>query len=51
MRIVKSWGLRLLAAYLILSGLMALVPALNVIPGIVMSLLALAVGVLILIGQ
>ncbi len=51
MRIVKSWGFRLLAVYLILTGLMALIPALNVIPGIVMALLVLAAGVLILIGQ
>ncbi len=51
MRIVNSWGFRLLAAYLILIGLMALVPALKAIPEIVMSLLALAAGVLILIGR
>ena len=51
MKIVKSWGLRVLAAYLILVGLLALIPALHVIPPIVEALVALAAGVLILIGQ
>jgi len=51
MRIVTSWGLRLLAAYLILVGLLALVPALRIIPDILVSLVALAAGILILIGR
>ncbi len=51
MKIVTSWGMRLLAAYLILVGLLALVPALNFIPPIIVSLVALAAGVLILIGR
>ncbi len=51
MRIVNSWGFRLLGAYLMLVGLLALIPALHVIPPIVMSLLALAAGVLIFIGR
>lgn len=51
MRIVNSWGMRLLAAYLILVGLLALVPALHVIPPIVIALVALAAGVLLLIGR
>jgi len=51
MRIVNAWGTRLLAAYLILIALVALIPALHVIPDIVLTLLALAAGVLILIGR
>lgn len=51
MKITKKWGMILLAAWLILTGLMALIPALSVIPAIVMSLLALAAGVLVLIDR
>lgn len=51
MKIVSSWGLRLLAAYLILVGLLALIPALSIIPPIIIALLAVAAGVLILIGR
>ncbi len=51
MKIVKSWGLRLLAAFLILFGLMALIPALHIIPTLVVDLVALAAGVLLLIGR
>ena len=48
--ITKNLGMLLLAIYLILAGLMALVPSI-VIPAIVMGILALAAGVLILIGR
>ena len=48
--ITKNLGMLLLAIYLILVGLMALVPSI-VIPAIVMGILALAAGVLILIGK
>lgn len=51
MKIVSSWGFRLLAVYLILVGLLAIVPALAIIPPIVIALLAVAAGVLILIGR
>ncbi len=51
MKIVASWGMRLLGAYLILVGLMALVPVLNFIPSVIIALVALAAGVLILIGR
>ncbi len=51
MKIVDSWGMRLLAAYLILVGLLDLVPALRFIPSIIVSLVALAAGVLILIRR
>jgi hypothetical protein len=48
--ITKNLGMLLLSIYLILVGLMALVPSI-VIPVIVMGILALAAGVLILIGK
>lgn len=51
MKITKTWGGRLLAVWLILMGLIALVPQLSVIPGVVMSLLALIAGVLILVDR
>ncbi len=51
MNIVKSWGLRLLAAYLIVVGAVALIPALKVIPELVIALLAVAAGILILISR
>ena len=50
MNFTKNIGMLLLAIYLILVGLMALVPCI-VIPAIVMGILALAAGVLILIGR
>ena len=50
MNFQKNLGLLLLAIYLILVGLMALVPSI-VIPAIVMGILALAAGILILIGR
>lgn len=43
-------GFLLLAIYLILIGIMAIVPSL-VIPGIVMGILALVSGIFILIGR
>jgi len=54
MNIVKSWGLRLLAAFLILYALFNLVsviPALKIIPIVFVAVVALAAGVLILIGR
>lgn len=51
MKITSQWGLRLLALYLVLVGLMMLIPALSVIPGIVVAIVALAAGVLIFIGR
>ena len=46
----RSLGMLLLGIYLVLAGLMVLVPALA-IPGIVMGVLALATGILILLGK
>jgi hypothetical protein len=51
MKIVASWGMRLLAVYLILIALIALIPPLNVIPGALVALLALVTGLLILSGR
>ncbi len=51
MKLTKKWGMILLAVWLILNGLMGVVSALAVIPGIVMALLAIAAGVLILIDR
>ena len=49
MNITKNLGMLLLAIYLILIGIMALVHI--AIPPIVMGILALAAGILILIGK
>jgi hypothetical protein len=49
--ITKSWGARLLAIWLVLTGLIALVPELGTISGVLMSLLALVAGVLILVDR
>jgi len=49
MRITKNLGMLLLAIYLILVGIMALVHV--AIPAIVTGVLALAAGILILIGR
>lgn len=46
----QNIGFLLLAIYLILIGLVAIVPAIA-IPSIVMSILALAAGIFILIGR
>ncbi len=48
--ITKNIGMLLLAIYLILIGLMSLVPALA-IPAIVMGILALVAGIMILLGK
>lgn len=49
MNITKNLGMLLLAIYLILVGLTALLHF--AFPGIVMAILALAAGILILIGK
>jgi len=49
MNITKNLGMLLLAIYLILAGLMSLIHI--TIPAIIMGILALAAGVLILIGK
>lgn len=48
--ITKNLGMLVLAIYLILLGITALLPAIA-IPGIVMGILALIAGILILIGK
>ena len=50
MNFQKNLGLLALAIYLILVGIMALVPSIA-IPAIIMGILALAAGILILIGK
>lgn len=50
MKIVGSWGMIFLAAYLILTGLVTLVGGLG-IPAVVFGILALIAGVLLLIGK
>ena len=49
MNFTKNMGMLLLAVYLILSGLTALLGF--AIPGILMAILAIAAGVLILMGK
>ena len=49
MNFTKNMGMLLLAIYLILTGLMMLLGF--AIPGIVMAILAIAAGVLILMGK
>jgi hypothetical protein len=49
MNITKNLGMLLLAIYLILAGLMSLIHI--TIPAIIMGILALAAGILILIGK
>jgi len=48
--ITKNLGMIVLAIYLILVGIMALVPTLG-IPAIIMGILALVAGILILLGK
>lgn len=48
--ITKNIGMLLLAIYLILVGIVSLIPALG-IPGIVMGILALVAGIMILLGK
>ncbi len=50
MKFIKNIGFILLAIYLILIGITALVPAIA-IPSIVMAILALVSGIFILIGR
>ena len=50
MRLTKSIGSILLAIWLILWGLMAVVPSLS-LPAIFMAVLAIAAGVFILLGR
>ena len=50
MRLTNNLGMILLAIWLILSGLMAVVTGF-VLPSIVMAVLAIAAGVLILLGR
>ena len=50
MNFTKNIGMLLLAIYLILVGIMALIPSIA-IPGMIMGILALAAGILILIGR
>jgi len=49
MKITKNLGFLLLAIYLILIGIIGLTSL--AIPGIIMAILALAAGILILIGR
>jgi hypothetical protein len=49
MNITKNLGMLLLAIYLILVGITALLHF--ALPGVVMAILALAAGILILIGK
>lgn len=50
MRITKNLGFLLLAIWLILEGLLYFIPQLGVL-GVIIALLAIAAGVLILIGR
>ena len=50
MRLTRNLGMLLLAIWLIAWGLMALIPALNGL-GPILAILAIAAGVLILLGR
>ena len=50
MNFTKNIGMLLLAIYLILVGIMALIPSIA-IPGTIMGILALVAGIFILIGR
>jgi hypothetical protein len=50
MKITKNVGMLLLAIWLILWGLMAAIPGFA-LPSIIMAVLAIAAGVLILVGR
>jgi hypothetical protein len=50
MNFTKNIGLLLLSIYLILIGIMALIPSIP-LPGLIMGILALAAGIFILIGR
>lgn len=50
--ITRSIGMLLLAIYLILTGLIALIPSLAIpYAGVILGLLALIAGILILLGR
>jgi len=50
MRLTKNLGMLLLAIWLIAWGLIALIPALNGL-GLILAILAIAAGILILLGR
>ena len=50
MRLTKNLGMLLLAIWLIAGGLIALIPALNGL-SLILAILAIAAGVLILLGR
>jgi len=50
MRLTRNLGMLLLAIWLIAWGLVTLIPALNGL-GIILAILAIAAGVLILLGR
>ena len=50
MKITRNLGMLLLAIWLIVSGLAAFVPALGGL-GVILAILAIAAGVLILLGR
>ena len=50
MNFTKNIGMLLLAIYLILVGIVALIPSIA-IPAMIMGILALAAGIFILIGR
>lgn len=50
MGLVKNLGMLLLAIWLILTGLVAFVPSISGL-GVILSILAIAAGVLILLGR
>jgi hypothetical protein len=47
----RSIGMILLAVFLIVHGLILLIPGLNIPSGIILGVLALAAGVLLLLGR
>lgn len=51
MRLNRNWGMLLLAAWLILTGLIPLLSIHMDRSGTVMNILALAAGVLVLVGR
>lgn len=50
MRVTRNIGFLLLAIWLILTGLLAFVPALSGL-GVILSILAIAAGIFILLGR
>lgn len=51
MKFINNIGFILLAVYLIIVGLIALIPGLTMIPGLIIGIIAIAAGVCILIGK